>query len=333
MLYAGGSFGRRANPASDYLVETAEIVKAIGGRAPVKLMWTREDDTRSGFYRPMYFHTLEAALDDGGRLLGWRHHIVGQSLLKNTRLAELLIKDGVDGSSVEGAVNTPYAIPNLQLELTTSDITVPVLWWRSVGSSHTAFAIETFIDELAVAAGADPVDFRRALLAAQPRHLAALDLAVANSDWGKPLDKGQGRGRGIAIHETFNTVVVQIVEVSVSRRRFRVNRVVCAVNCGTAINPDVVTAQMEGGIGYALNAALYGEIVLDHGQVRQSNFHDYKPLRISEMPQIDVHIVASDAPPTGVGEPGVPPLAPALANAIAAATGQRLRKLPLRLSA
>jgi isoquinoline 1-oxidoreductase beta subunit len=286
---------------------------------------------RSGFFRPMYYHTLKAGFDSDGRLSGWRHHIVGQSLLKNTRLAALLINNGIDESSIEGAVNTPYAIPNLQLELTTSDIPVPVLWWRSVGSSHTAFAIETFIDELAATAGQDPLDYRRPLLVAQPRHLAVLELAVANSDWGKP--PAEGRGRGIAIHETFNTVVAQIVEVTVNRRRIRVDKVVCAVDCGTAINPNVITAQMEGGIGYALNAALYGEITLQQGHVRQSNFHDYKPLRIREMPQIDVHIVASDAAPTGVGEPGVPPLAPALANAIAAATGQRLRKLPLQLSA
>ena len=329
MLYAGGSFGRRANPVSDYLVEIAHIVKALDGRAPVKLVWTREDDTRSGFFRPMYFHKLRASLDSTGQLTGWQHHIVGQSILKDTPFEALLIRDGIDGTSIEGAVNLPYAIPNVQVELTTTDIAVPVLWWRSVGSSHNAFSTEIFIDELAAASAQDPVAFRRILLQNHPRHRAALDLAVQNSDWGQEMP--EGRGRGVAVHEAFNTVVAQIAEVTVTGRNIHVDRVICAVECGTAVNPDVVKAQMEGGIAYALSAALYGEITLDKGRVKQSNFHDYRPLRINEMPQVEVHIVSSTAAPTGVGEPGVPPLAPAVANAVAAATGQRLRKLPLRL--
>ena len=330
MLYAGGSFGRRANPVSDYVLETAHIVKAIGGKAPVKLVWTREDDTRAGFFRPMYYHVLKAGLDNDGRLVGWHHRIVGQSILKGTPFEAMLVKDGIDKTSVEGAANLPYAVPNLQVELHTTDIPVPVQWWRAVGSTHTAFSTETFIDELALAANADPVAFRRALLREHPRHLATLDLAVANSDWGKPM--AAGKGRGIAVHESFNSVVAQIAEVSVSPDGgLEVDKVVCAVDCGIAINPDVIKAQMEGGIGYGLTATLHGAITLDGGRVQQSNFHDYVPLRINEMPEIEVHIVESSAAPTGVGEPGTPVIAPAVANAVAAATGRRLRTLPLSL--
>jgi isoquinoline 1-oxidoreductase beta subunit len=206
-----------------------------------------------------------------------------------------------------------------------------VQWWRSVGSTHTAFSTETAIDELAAAAGQDPVAFRRALLAKHPRHRGVLDLAAAKAGWGKPLAKG--RGRGVAVHESFNTFVAQVAEVTLLKDGgFRVDRVVCAVDCGIAVNPDVIRAQMEGGIGYGLSAALHGAITLKDGRVEQSNFHDYRPLRINEMPRVEVHIVPSTEKPTGVGEPGVPPIAPAVANALAAATGQRLRNLPLKLS-
>jgi len=210
---------------------------------------------------------------------------------------------------------------------------VPVLWWRSVGSTHTAYATETFIDELAAAAKKDPVEFRRTLLRKHPRHLAALDLAAAKADWGKPLAKGRAgekRARGVAVHESFNTVVAQVAEVTVGKDgKFRVDRVVCAVDCGIAVNPDVVRAQMEGGIGFGLSAALYGKITLKNGQVEQSNFHEYRLLRINEMPRVEVHIVPSADKPTGVGEPGVPVVAPAVANALAAATGKRIRTLPM----
>ena len=332
MLYAGGSFGRRANPQADYILEAVSIVKAINGRVPVKMIWTREDDMRAGFYRPAYFHRIAAGLDAQGNLIGWQHRIVGQSILAGTMFEGMMVKDGVDGTSVEGASNLPYQIPNMLVDLHTPKIGVPVLWWRSVGSTHTAFSTETFIDELAAAAGKDAVEFRRALLAKHPRHLGVLNLAAQKAGWGKPLAKG--KGRGIAVHESFNTVVAQVAEVSVKPDgTLRVDRVVCAVDCGVAVNPDVITAQMEGGIGFGLSAALYGAITLKEGRVEQSNFHEYRPLRINEMPKVEVHIVASSEKPTGVGEPGVPLIAPAVANAIFSATGKRLRNLPLKLQA
>jgi isoquinoline 1-oxidoreductase beta subunit len=332
MLYAGGSFGRRANPHSDYLVEAAQIAKAIAGRAPVKLQWTREDDMRGGYYRPLYYHALAAGLDAQGHLVGWRHRIIGQSILAGTAFESMLVKDGIDATSVEGASNLPYEIPNMVVDLHTTRIGVPVQWWRSVGSTHTAFSTETFIDELATAAGKDPVAFRRGLLAKHPRHLGVLNLAAQKAGWGKPLPKG--RTRGIAVHESFNSYVAEVAEVTVAKDgSFKVDRVVCAIDCGIAVNPDVIRAQMEGGIGYGLSAALHGAITLKNGRVEQSNFNEYIPLRINEMPKIEVHIVPSREKPTGVGEPGVPPIAPAVANAVFAATGKRLRNLPLQLTA
>ena len=329
MLFAGGSFGRRANTASDFLVEAAQIVKAIRGRAPVKLVWTREDDLRGGYYRPMYVHRLHAGLDGSGRLVGWTHRIVGQSIATGTPMEGMMVKDGVDHTSVEGASSLPYAIPNLRVDLHSPKSAIPVLWWRAVGSTHTAFSTETFLDEVAAAAGRAPVELRRELLAKHPRHLRTLNLAVEKSDWGKPMAKG--KGRGVAIHECFNTVVAQVAEVSLTPGGFKVDRVVCAVDCGVAVNPDVIRAQMEGGIGFGLSAALHSAITLKDGRVQQSNFHQYRQLRIGEMPEVAVHIVPSAEPPTGVGEPGVPPIAPAVANALFAATGRRLRNLPLKV--
>jgi isoquinoline 1-oxidoreductase beta subunit len=334
MLFAGGSFGRRANPQSDYLVETAHIVKAIGGRAPVKLVWSREDDMRAGYYRPLYLHRLRAALDAKGKPLAWEERIVGQSILTGSAFESMMVKDGVDATSVEGAANLPYAIPNLQVELhtTNAQVKVPVQWWRSVGSTHTGFATEVFIDELAVAAGADPVAYRLGLLAAHPRHAGVLKLATDKAGWGKPLApaKTGKRGRGVAVHESFNTFVAQVAEVTVAPDgSFKLDRVVCAVDCGIAVNPDVIRAQMEGGIGFGLAAALSGAITLKDGVVEQSNFNDYPVLRIDQMPKVDVYIVPSAEKPTGVGEPGVPPIAPALANALFAATGKRIRTLPI----
>jgi isoquinoline 1-oxidoreductase beta subunit len=334
-LYAGGSFGRRANPHSDYLVEAAQIAKAINGRAAVKLVWTREDDMRAGYYRPLYYHTIKAALDAQGKPVAWQQRIVGQSILVGTAFESALVKDGIDGTSVEGAANLPYAIPNLAVELhpTNKTVAVPVQWWRSVGSTHTAFSTETFVDELAAAAGKDAVEFRRPLLAQHPRHLAVLELAAQKAGWGAPLTPGKAgerRGRGVAVHESFNTFVAQVAEVTVKADgSFHLDRVVCAVDCGIAVNPDVIRAQMEGGIGYGLSAALYGAITLKEGQVEQSNFHDYRALRISEMPAIEVYIVNSTEKPSGVGEPGTPVIAPALANALFAATGKRVRSLPI----
>jgi isoquinoline 1-oxidoreductase beta subunit len=330
-LLAGGSFGRRATPNADVAGEAASIVKAIDGSRPVKLVWTREDDIRGGRYRPLYVHQLRAGLDQAGRIVGWQQRIVGQSILKGTPFESAMVKNGIDATSVEGAANLPYAIPNLSVDLHTTDVGVPVLWWRSVGSTHTAFATETFLDELAHAARRDPLELRRALLANHPRHRGVLELATQKAGWGRPLPPG--RARGVAVHESFNSFVAQVAEVSLGPGGVpRVERVVCAVDCGIAINPDVIRAQMEGGIGYGLSGALWGEISLVQGHVQQSNFHDYRPLRIEEMPKVEVHIVPSTAAPTGVGEPGVPPVAPAVANAMFHLTGQRVRRLPFARS-
>ncbi len=332
MLYAGGSFGRRANPQSDYVSEAAQIVKASDSRVPVKLVWTREDDMRAGYYRPMYLHRMEAALDREGNPVAWRQRVVGQSIAAGSAFEGMLVKDGVDVTSVEGAANLPYAIPNLRIELHTTQLPVPVQWWRSVGSTHTAFAVETFIDRLAAETGRDPLEFRRTLLKKHPRHLAVLELAADKAGWGESL--GEMRGRGIAVHESFNSYVAQVAEVSVhADNSFSVDRVVIAVDCGIAVNPDVVRAQMEGGMGYGLSAALSSEITFEAGSVVQSNFNDYQVLRIGQMPEVEVYIVPSAQPPSGVGEPATPVIAPAVANALRAATGRYFERLPLALSA
>jgi isoquinoline 1-oxidoreductase beta subunit len=326
-LYAGGSFGRRANVGSDYIVEAVSIAKAYGADGtPIKLQWTREDDIHGGLYRPMYFHKLEAGLSADGHLTGWRHVIVGQSIMAGGPFA-VMIKDGIDPTSVEGAANIAYDIPNIAVDLATTQTGVPVLWWRVVGSSHTAFAVEAFIDEVAHAVGEDAFTFRRKLLDKQPRMKAVLELAADKAGWNTPLPAG--RGRGIAVAEAFKSYVAQVAEVSVDKDgRVKVDRVVCAVDCGTAINPDIIAAQMEGGIGFGLGAVLYGAITLKDGKVEQDNFNSYRVLRINEMPKVEVHIMPSAEPPTGVGEPGVAPVGPAVANAIFAATGKRHRVLP-----
>jgi isoquinoline 1-oxidoreductase beta subunit len=324
--FAGGSFGRRAVPDSDYVAEAVMVAKAIGGRAPIKLLWSREDDMRAGRYRPMSYHVLEGALDESGNIHAWRHNVAIQSFMRGT-FFEGMIQDGLDGSAVEGARGLPYAIPNLQVNWHEAENGVPTLWWRSVGHTQNGYATEVFFDELAHAAGKDPFEFRRALLQEHPRHLAVLELAAEKAGWNEPL--GEGRGRGIAMHESFGSFVAEVVEVSVDDGSFTVDRVVCAVDCGIAVNPDVIKAQMEGGIAYALSAALREEVTLTEGEVQQGNFDRYRILRIDEMPEVEVHIVASTEAPTGVGEPGVPPLAPALANAIFAATGKRIDRLPI----
>jgi isoquinoline 1-oxidoreductase beta subunit len=330
MLYAGGSFGRRANPQSDYVLEAVRIARAIDGKAPVKLVWTREDDMRAGYYRPMYFHRLQAGLDDKGKITAWLHRIVGQSIIRGTAFEGGLIKEGIDVTSVEGASNLPYDIKNLSVQLHTTENSIPVQWWRSVGSTHTAFAVETFIDELAAAAGKDPVAMRREMLKNHPRHLGVLELAVSKAAWGSPIAKG--RGRGVAVHESFNSFVAQVAEVTVTGATFSVDRVVIAVDCGIAVNPDVIRAQMEGGMGFGLAAALSSEITLEDGLVQQGNFDDYIVLRMSQMPSVEVHIVKSAEAPTGVGEPATPVIAPAVANALSAVTGKRYYQLPIRLT-
>jgi isoquinoline 1-oxidoreductase beta subunit len=327
-VWAGGSFGRRAVPTADYVAEAVTIAKAIDGSNPVKLVWTREDDTKGGYYRPFYAHKVTAAIGTDGMPVAWVHRIAGQSIFAGTALEAMAVKDGVDDSSVEGASNLAYAVPNLKVELTTLKVGVPVLWWRSVGHTHTAHVVESMIDELAFAAGKDPVEYRLALLKDKPRHTAVLKLAAEKAGWGEKLEKG--RGRGVAVHESFNSVVAQVVDVTIKPDGgIKVDRVVAAVDCGTVINPDVVRAQVEGGVGFGLGAALRNAITLDGGVVQQANFDTYKPLRITDMPHVEVHTAPSTEKPTGIGEPGVPPLAPALANAIFAATGKRVRDLPL----
>ncbi|MFI8746463.1 molybdopterin cofactor-binding domain-containing protein [Pseudomonas sp. NPDC077186] len=336
-LYAGGSFGRRASSVSDYLLEAVAIAKAAraqGVEAPVKMVWTREDDTRAGYYRPLYLHRVRIGLDQAGKLQAWHNRIVGQSIIAGTSMESFLVKEGIDHTSVEGLSNLAYSVPNLQVELSTpSNIKVPVLWWRSVGHTHTGYVAETMIDEAAVAAGQDPYAFRHALLDSQPRHRGVLELAAKQAGWDQPLAagaEGEKRGRGIAVHESFGSFVAQVVEVTVKADgSYKLDRVVCAVDCGIAINPDVIRAQMEGGIGFGLAAALHGAITLKEGRVEQSNFHEFQVLRMNQMPRVEVHILPSAENPSGVGEPGVPPLAPALANALFAATGVRLRQLPL----
>jgi len=323
MLYAGGSFGRRGNADADYLLDTVAIAKAGGEGKPVKLVWTREDDMRAGYYRPLYFHALEAGMDGKGNITAWQHRIVGQSIIAGSPLDQ---GAPVDPTSVEGASNLPYEIPNLQVELHTTKIGVPIQWWRSVGSTHTAYAVECFLDDIARATKQDPVELRRKLLAKHPRHLAVLDAAAQRSGWGKPLPAGTARG--IALHESFNTVVAEVVEVSKTATGFKVDKVYCVVDCGIAVNPNIVEMQMESAIAYGLGAAISGEVTLKDGYVQQSNFHDYQVLRMNQMPQVEVHILPSTNNPTGVGEPGTPPIGPAVANALAVLTGKAQHTLP-----
>jgi isoquinoline 1-oxidoreductase beta subunit len=346
-LFGGGSFGRRGSGAS----EVVEVAKAIGGRAPVKLFWTREEDMRGDSYRPMYLHKLTAGLDEQGNLIAWQHRIVGQSVLGND---PDWIVNGVDITSVAGASNIPYDIPNILVDLHTPVLGVPVDKWRSVGDSHAAFAVETFLDDIAHATGRDPYKFRYALLAKDPRKKSILELtapapmrpglfakfprdwqvlqlAAEKAGWGTPLQPG--KGRGIAVHYSFHSSLAYVAEVTVdSDGELKVDRVVCAVDCGMPINPDVIRAQVEGGVGFGLGAILYGAITLKNGQVEQSNFNDYRVLRMNEMPKVEVYIVASAEPPSGIGEPVVPPIGPAVSNAVFAATGKRVRTLPMSSS-
>jgi CO/xanthine dehydrogenase Mo-binding subunit len=336
----------------DYVTEAAEIARQVPG--PVKLVWTREDDLRHGYFREASLHRLRCGLDAAGQPVAWQHRLIAASLnglvfpmttalfapewlpkplVNGFTDASVAVFDRLVGSYTarEGAIGMPYAVPNVQVDLAEWNPGVPVSIWRSVGHSYTCFVIESFVDELAAAAGEDPAAFRARYLSKSPRHLAVLELVLEKSGWGtKPAP---GRRRGLAIQAAFGSVVAEVAEVSVTPDNvIRVHRVTCAVDCGTAINPDIVRQQMEGGILFGLSAALYGEITIEDGAVREGNFNDYPQLRLADAPAIDVHIVTGTGPPSGVGEPGVPPIAPAVANAVFAITGQRLRTLPLRLT-
>ncbi|MFN2328815.1 MAG: molybdopterin cofactor-binding domain-containing protein [Chromatocurvus sp.] len=342
----GGGFGRRAMP--DFALEAVEISRRAG--RPVKVVWSREDDMRHDYYRPATCNRLRASIAPDGTLSAWEHRLVGPSIL-SPLLGDFLgalLPGWVPGSLTgalghaggslirsrdptltEGADDLPYAIDNIRVESQVQDPGVPIGFWRSVGHSQNAFVVESFVDEVAHALDEDPLMFRLTRLADHPRHLAVLHLAAEQADWGKPPP---GRFQGVAVHESFDSLVAEIAEVSVTDGDIRVHRVVCAVDCGLAVNPDIVRAQMQGGIIFGLTAALKSRVTLKDGGIAESNFHDYPLLRIEETPQIDVHIVPRDTPPTGVGEPGTPPIAPAVANAVFAATGVRLRRMPLTLT-
>ena len=325
MLYAGGSFGRRANPQADYVIEAATIAKAAKVNVPVKLVWTREDDTRAGYYRPLYVHALKAGLDKQGRIIAWQNRIVGQSIFAGTAFAA---PGPIDPTSVEGASTLPYNIPNLSVELHTTQLGVPIQWWRSVGSTHTAFATECFLDDIARATKQDSYKLRLGLLTDKhPRHRNVLELVAKKSGWQQARPKDEVWG--LALHESFGTVVAQVAQLKRNSNGLKLAKVVCAVDCGLAVNPNIVAMQMESGIGYGLAAALSGAVTLQDGKVQQSNFDDYPVLRMNQMPAVEVHILPSAAKPSGVGEPGTPVIAPALANALAIANGKPVRSLPL----
>ncbi|SKC46732.1 xanthine dehydrogenase family protein molybdopterin-binding subunit [Ohtaekwangia koreensis] len=326
--FLGGSFGRRGSFDADWIMEAVHIAKASGRF--IKLVWSREDDIQGGYYRPVYLHRVYIGIGSNHIPLAWQHCIVGQSLFKNTPLEKDIAPNEIDYSSVDGVNGSPYfdSIPNLSIELHTTTCNVPVLPLRSVGNTHTGFVMETLIDELAAKVGKDPVEYRHILLKNHPRHLAALNLAAEKSGWNNPLPAGIYRG--IAVHAAMGSYVSQVVELNIKDGKIHLRRIVCAIDCGLAVNPDGVRAQMESGIVYGLTAALYGEITLEKGRVKQRNFNDYRMLRTHETPSIEVYIVPSTERMGGAGEPGVPPIAPALANALYAATGKRIRRLPIR---
>jgi len=320
--YLGGGFGRRFE--MDFIQEALETSKAVG--APVKVVWSREDDVQHDLYRPVSYHAFHAGLDGSGQPVAWTHRIVAPSIM--ARVFPQTIKNGLDGEAVEGAVGMPYAIANVHVDYHMPDTGVPVGFWRSVNNTFNAFVVESFVDELAHAAKKDPYEYRRDLLGKAPRHLGVLNLAASKAGWGSALPAG--RARGIAVWKAFETYVAEVAEVSLGEDGTpRVHRVVCAVDCGPVVNPGIVEAQMESAIVYGLTAALWGEITLDKGRVQQSNFNNYLMLRQADMPRIEVHIVPSSEAQGGAGEPGTPPIGPAVCNAIFALNGKRIRKLPI----
>ena len=311
----------------------------------VKLVWSREDDTRHDYYRPAMKSRLKALLDDDGKVVSWQHRLAGPNLMQSfaqslspavfpSWVPDALVKFGAgiagrfDDSSVEGATDLPYGLPHIEVGYTNVQTPVRLGYWRSVGHSHTAFVVESFVDELAHAANTDPLEFRRQYLPENSRHREVLDKVAEISHWG---NAPEGRFQGVAVHESFHSVVAEVVEVSMENGKAKLEKAYCAIHCGRAINPDIVHQQLEGGMLFGLTAALKGEITLKDGAVEQGNFHDYPVLRMNEAPEVIVAIVDSDAPPTGVGEPATPPAPAALANALFAATGKRQRSLPLQL--
>ena len=327
--FLGGGFGRRANPQSDFVVEAVHVAKAAG--VPIKVIWTREDDMAGGWYRPAFLHAIAGGVDASGNAVSWRSRLVGQSIMAGTPFAAAMMKGkAYDPASVEGVDDLPYAIPNIAVESHQAEVNVPVQWLRSVGHSHTAFAVECFVDELAALAQKDPYQFRRAMLQKQPRHLGVLDLAAQKAGWDKPLPKGMGRG--IAVHFAFGSYSAHVAEVSITDGQVRVHRMVCAIDCGEYVNPGIIAAQTEGGAIFGASAALFQELTFENGRLQQTNFHTFPVLRMNECPEIETHIVDNHEKAGGIGEPGVPCAAPAIANAIFAVTGKRIRRLPIRMT-
>ncbi|MND87768.1 Isoquinoline 1-oxidoreductase subunit beta [compost metagenome] len=328
-MFLGGGFGRRATPSSDFVSEAVQVAKAAG--VPVKTVWSREDDVHGGYYRSAFLHKARIGLAENGLPVAWEQVIVGQSIGAGTPFEAMLVHDGIDHTSVEGVADSAYlkSIAH-HVSLHSPSTGIPVLWWRSVGHSHTGFVMESIIDELADAAGKDPLEYHRQLLKDEPRMLAALNLAAEKAQWGSALPNGHARG--IAVHASFGSYVAQVAEVSVDDDVIRVHRVVCAVECGIAVNPQGIAAQMESGVAFGLSAALHSKLTFKNGQVQQSNFHDFAVLRLNGMPVVETHIVPSTEKMGGIGETAVPPVAPAVANAVFALTGQRLRELPLQLA-
>ncbi len=326
-ILAGGSFGRRAQQTVHVALELAEVVKAAGPGKPIKLVWTREDDMRGGYYRPFSIHRMRGVVRDG-KIEAWSDTIVGQSIMKGSPFEAMTFKDGLDSTAYEGAHDIPYEVANFKCDLHQVDVGIPVLWWRSVGHTHTGYAVEAFVDELLQGAGQDPVEGRLAMMGKSPRHAGVLKAVAELADW-KGAKPESGRARGVAVVESFDTYVAQIAEVSMGEEGPIVHKVWCAVDCGVAVNPDIIRAQMEGGIGFGLGHILYAEQTLDEGRPVAGNFDAYRSLRINEMPQVEVAIVRSTEKPTGVGEPGVPPIGPAVANAMAKLGLKRPAQLPI----
>lgn len=327
VLLAGGSFGRRAQQSTHQAIELAQVAKAIGPGKPIKLVWTREDDMRGGYYRPYSIHRMRGAVRDG-KIEAWSDTIVSQSIMKGSFFESIMFKDGLDPTSYEGSNEIPYDVDNFRCDMHQVDVGVPVLWWRSVGHTHTGYAVEAFVDELLEAAGKDAVEGRLELLSKKPRHAGVLRAVAELADW-RNAKLEPGRARGVAVVESFNTFVAQVVELSMEAEGPKVHKVWCAVDCGVAVNPDIIRAQMEGGIGFGLGHILYADVKMEEGRVVTGNFDTYRSLRINEMPEIHVAIVPSTEKPTGVGEPGVPPIGPAVANAMAKLGQTRPRQLPI----